>query len=264
MTTTLDAAAAIGQVCQTLTALPACIAGSAVASEHYGLPTSDFTDVDVFCFSKEALMVGVQQLLAAGYTIEERHTRVWQRWLKYGLAGWHTNSIKLKDPNGTEINLIYKLTAKHPLVTLSQVLESFDFGLLGIGYDLELGTKHDLRAYLFPGMDPEGPLPLMPQRRDAWRGGFISQYQGLRELGRYAKYDRRGFDMSLVKDDLIEGYMAAALYNSNRIEVEKLTLSKIYYRAAELIDTDDFDALEEAGKAMVSLDSLDLIMEELE
>ena len=76
------------------------------------------------------------------------------------------------------------------------------------------GPIQDMRAYLFPGHDINGPLPLMPQRRDAWRGGFISQYQGMRELGRYAKYARYGYDMSAVQNDLIEGYMNAATYMS--------------------------------------------------
>src|SRR5690606_25778178 len=129
----------------------------------------------------------------SGYELAERSERLWHRWLRYGVDHWHTNSIKLIEP-GTdlEVNLIYKSVNRNPLTSLSQVLESFDVGLLGSGYDLELGLKQDLRSFLFPGYDIDGPLPLMPQRRDSWRGGFISQYQGLRELGRYAKYCRYG------------------------------------------------------------------------
>ena len=45
----------IGSVAQQLTALPACIAGSAVAAELCGLPLGQFADVDVFCYSDAAM-----------------------------------------------------------------------------------------------------------------------------------------------------------------------------------------------------------------
>ena len=144
------------------------------------------------------------------------------------------------------------------------MLESFDFGLLGAGYDLELGIFQDMRTYLFPGLDIDGPLPLMPQRRDAWRGGFISQYQGMRELGRYAKYALYGYDMSAVQDDLIEGYMNAASYMSNRTEPEKQMLARIYWVAADKLRMNDLEDLEEFGKLIVTTDALDAIMDELE
>ena len=262
---TLIPSEAIGVVAQEITALPACIAGSAVSAETYGLPFGQFSDVDVFCFSKEALISTVQRLLAAGFTVDDRHARVWHRWLKYGIGSWHTNSLKMHDPTGDiETNLIFKVTNKIPLTSLSDVLESFDFGLLATGYDMEVGVKRDMRSYLFPTYDIDGPLPMMPARRDAWRGGFISQYQGLRELGRYAKYAQRGYDMSLVKDDLVEGYMAAASYMATRTEEDKLLLSRIYYAAGEMVLRDDFDELEEAGKQLITLDSLDAIMEAIE
>lgn len=262
---TLIPSEAIGVVAQEITALPACIAGSAVSAETYGLPFGKFSDVDVFCFSKEALISGVQRLLAADFTVDDRHARVWHRWLKYGVGGWHTNSLKMHDPTGDiETNLIFKVTNKIPLTSLSDVLESFDFGLLATGYDMEVGIKRDMRSYLFPTYDIDGPLPMMPARRDAWRGGFISQYQGLRELGRYAKYAQRGYDMSLVKDDLVEGYLAAASYMATRTEEDKLLLSRIYYAAGEMVLRDDFDELEEAGKQLITLDSLDAIMEAIE
>ena len=99
----------IGQATQELTALPACIAGSAVAAETYGLPLGQFADLDVFCFSSEAMIVGAMRLMASGFQIEERHSRVWHRWIKYGISGWHTNSLKLENAQGLDVNLIYKL-----------------------------------------------------------------------------------------------------------------------------------------------------------
>lgn len=255
----------VGQVMQTLGPLPACVAGSVVAAETYNLPCGEHADIDVFCYTIEALVAGVTRLLHAGYTLAERSERAWERWLRYGINHWHTNSIKLIDPvTDVEVNLVHKSVNRSPLTTLSQVLESFDFGLLASGYDLQLGVKQDLRSYLFPDYDINGPLPLMPARRTDWRGGFISQYQGLRELGRYAKYCRYGHDLSLVKDDLIEGYRAAALYLSQRDSQEKLNLSTIYYAAADRIEVDDLDQLEEAAKLMTTSDSLDAIMEAIE
>lgn len=254
----------IGLATQELTALPACIAGSTVAAETYGLPLGQFADLDVFCYSSEAMIVGAMRLMAAGFEIEERHSRVWHRWIKYGISGWHTNSLKLMTGDGVELNLIYKKVNRHPLTSLAAVLESFDFGLLASGYDLEQGTHHDMRTYLFPDLDPTGPLPLMPQRRDGWRGGFISQYQGMRELGRYAKYIRYGYDMSLVQDDLVTGYMNAAAYMSNRTEPEKQLLSQIYYSAAEKVEANDLKDIEEFADLLVSTDQLDAIMDELE
>ena len=254
----------IGSVAQQLTALPACIAGSAVAAELHGLPLGQFADVDVFCYSDAAMLAGAMRLMQAGFELEDRHSRVWHRWIKYGVSGWHTNSLKLMTGDGVELNLIYKKVNRHPLTSLAAVLESFDFGLLAAGYDLELGTHHDMRTYLFPDLDPEGPLPLMPQRRDAWRGGYISQYQGMRELGRYAKYIRYGYDMSLVQDDLVTGYMNAAAYLSNRTEPEKQLLSRIYYTAAEKVKANDLKDLEEFADLIVTTDQLDVLMDELE
>ena len=254
----------IGSVAQQLTALPACIAGSAVAAELHGLPLGQFADVDVFCYSDAAMVAGAMRLMQAGFELEDRHSRVWHRWIKYGMSGWHTNSLKLLSPDGAEVNLVYKKINRHPLTSLSAVLESFDFGLLGAGYDLELGIFQDMRTYLFPGLDIDGPLPLMPQRRDAWRGGFISQYQGMRELGRYAKYALYGYDMSAVQNDLIEGYMNAASYMSNRTEPEKQMLARIYWVAADKLRMNDLNDLEEFGKLIVTTDTLDAIMDELE
>lgn len=263
MTAALSPTAAIEQVMDAVGVLPAALAGSAPSAETYGLSLGQFSDIDVFTFTPEAMMVGAQRLLHAGGSIDDRHARVWHRWLTYGVSSWHTNSLKMH-LGDLEVNFIYKSTNRHPLTSLSQVLESFDFGLLGTGYDLQTGKRHDLRSYLFPNYDIDGPLPLMPARRDAWRGGFISQYQGMRELGRYAKYAQRGYDLSLVKDDLIEGYLAAAAYLGGRPEDDKQLLAQIYTAAAGKIRVGDLFDLEEAAKQVVTLDTLDAIMEALE
>ena len=268
-TVTLAPDEVVRRVASPLTGLPACIAGSAVAAEVYGMTLTNKSDVDVFCYSSESLIAGAQRLLNSGFTLNERFVRVWDRWLKFGFNHWHTNSIKFEGPRSLdylEVNLVHKLIGGNPLNSLAAVLESFDFGLLGVGYDLVSGRpiKRDMRSYLFPHLPVDGPLPLMPNKRDAWRQGLISQYNGLREVGRYAKYAQYGYDLSLVKDDLAAGYMAAATYLNGCDKPEKQQLGKIYEVCAIKIQLDEIDDLAEAGKQLLTMDSLDQIMEALE
>jgi hypothetical protein len=196
--------------------------------------------------------------------MDDRFSRVWERWLRYGMRGWHTNSMRLESLDGVETNVVYKITDSHPTTSLAQVLESFDFGLLGMGYDVETGTYRDLRPYLFPGYDINGPLPLMPNKRENWRSGFISQYNGLREAGRYAKYHGYGYDLSAVKDDLITGYHMVSAYHRTSFDKDKHLLADIYDKLAELISLDDIDELAERYKTLDFKDSLELILESLE
>ena len=255
---------AIEQVKVPLATLPACIAGSVVAARAYDRPLRDNSDIDVFCYTEQALISGVQRLLLAGFTLDDRFSRVWDRWLKFGLRGWHTNSLKLHSPAGLETNLVYKLAGGHPMNTLASVLESFDFGLLGMGFDLPTMQWRDMRSYLFPSYDLDGPLPLMPGKRDAWRNGFISQYNGLREPGRYAKYIHYGHDLSLVKDDLVTGYWQIARFLRERGDTDRVKLAEIYEVIALKIETDQLDELLAAGNVLPYLDQLDQILEALE
>lgn len=253
----------VAEVCAPLTGLPVYLAGSLVAAETYGMDDA-FDDADVFCPSDLVIIAAVQKLLDSGFTLDDRFARVWIRWLRYGFKKWHTNSIKLVGPWGVQVNMVYKLQDGHPTTSLSQVVESFDFGLLAVGYDVETGVRRDFREALFPGKDPNGALPLMPNKRENWRNGFISQYNGLREAGRYAKYVRYGHDLSLVKDDLIVGYYMAASYLAGRDQPEKQQLGKIYETIAFKIEDDAIDELIEASKEILYMDSLDEIMEALE
>ena len=246
-----------------LTGEPVFLAGSLVAEQAYG-KVNAHSDVDLFCPTPQVLIAVGQKLIDSGYKLDDRFDRVWHRWLRYGFKTWHTNSLRLMSPGGMETNLVYKLTDGHPTTSLAQVLESFDFGLLGMGWDLESDTYRDMRPYLFPGMDVDGPLPLMPNKRDNWRNGFISQYNGLREVGRYAKYHEYGYDMSLVKDDLVTGYRMAELYLGNRFEADKQQLATIYGTVAEHIELDNIGHISTAYKTLDFKDSLDVIMEALE
>lgn len=259
----MDASTTIATVSAPLRGMPAFIAGSVCAEEAYNL-TAAHDDVDVFMPSEQALFIGVQRMLDSGYTLEPRHERVWERWQLYGFKRWHTNSLRLLDPNGIKVNVVYKLVDGHPTTSVSQVVESFDFGLLGVGYDLKTGIRHDFRQGLFPGMDVDGPLPLMPNKRANWRGGFISQYNGLREALRYAKYTDYGYDLSLVKLDLVEGWFQAAMYLTQRDDPEKQQLGKIYEVIANRVEADDIDSIRAAGNELLHMDELDLIMDALE
>lgn len=259
----MSASAIIADVRTLLRGSPVFLTGSLVAEEAYG-KSNAHSDVDLFCPTQQQLISTTQFLMCHGYTVDDRFKRVWARWLKYGMKNWHTNSMRLESPSGHETNLVYKLADGHATTSLAQVIESFDFGLLAMGYDLETDTYRDMRSYLFPGMDPDGPLPLMPNKRESWRNGFISRYNGLREFGRYAKYYDYGYDLSGVKDDLCTGYRSAADYLVPHHDAEKQQLGAIYEVIAETIERDDIAQLKQTTKMIDYDDPLDVIMDALE
>lgn len=257
-----DSSTAIADIKRELAGDPVFLAGSLVAAEMYGMDNAA-SDLDLFCPTQQVLISTTQKLLDRGYIFGDRFERVWARWLKYGMKGWHTNSIRLISPTAIETNLVFKLMDGHPATSLAQVIESFDFGLLAGGYDLDTGTFRDMRSYLFPGQ-PWDCLPMMPNKAESWQGGFISQYNGLREFGRYAKYHGYGHDMSLVKDQLLEGYWAANTYLTDHFNPEKQKLGAIYGSIALKIQLDMFDELVTAAKEIDYDDELDVIMEALD
>lgn len=255
----------IDQVLATLEGMPLFLTGSLIAEDEYGLSNAH-SDVDLFAPSGEVLIASAQKLIDSGYTLDDRFSRVWSRWLDYGFKTWHTNSLRLMSPGGVETNLVFKRTEGHPTTSLAQVLESFDFGLLGMGYETKTGVHRDMRSYLFPdwsGSNAE-PLPMMPNKRSNWRNGFISHYNGLREFGRYAKYYNYGYDLTLVKDDLSTGYRNGALYYQDHWDADKQAMAPIYHSVALKIETDAIDELIAASKKIDYKDTLDSIMEALE
>ena len=135
-TQTIDAAAAIAEVMTNLAGVNGFLTGSAVAADEHVLPHA-WSDIDVFMPTSHTLIAAGQRLLDQGYKLDDRFSRVWERWLRYGFKSWHTNSLRLHSPGGVETNLVYKLTEGHAATSLAEVIESFDFGLLCTGYELE-------------------------------------------------------------------------------------------------------------------------------
>lgn len=268
-----DAKPHIDEMRKLLVGFPLYMAGSLITSYTYDKPNT-FSDVDVWAPTGESLMAAGQKLVDNGYTFDDRFDRVWARWLRMGFNTWHTNSLRLFSPQGVEVNLIFKRTDGHATTSLAQVLESFDFGFLATGWDLNDDSYRDLRPYLFPDhwhnvrslkqKHWEIALPMMPSKRTNWREGFISQYNGMREVGRYVKYSDYGYDMSLIKDDLATGYEQASLYYEQHPDKEKQLLGQIYRTIAAYIQVDDLDQLRQFAKEIEYNDALDVIMEKLE
>lgn len=239
-------------------------AASAAIKERDQIPgfTTAWSDVDLFVGSENEWVRAIQFLIDHGYTFGERMEMLWNRVLHFGTHGWHTNSMRLFNPEGIEVNLVYKTVGRHPTTSLSQVLETFDFGLLALGWETEDGTFRDARPYQFPGMDPNGPLPILPWRREQIKQGHFREHQGLRTFGRATRYfDDYGYDGSLVLPDLIDGYHAAAEYYSNRMETEKIQLGQMYRKIAFLLEDQDWDKLREATALLPSMNVMDELYE---
>ena len=273
MAATTPAATAVPVVTSRLAGLPVFLAGSSASAARTPGFELAYDDIDVFCSSPQSLISAAERLRSGGFEITDRYKRVYHRWMKHGFKGWHTNSLKLESTAGIDVNLVYKLVDKHPTTSLAQVIESFDFGLLAHGFDCEQQVWRDMREYLFPNMGAVGatqiPLPMMPARRDDWRNGFISQYQGLREIGRFMKYVDYGYDMSLVYNDLLAGYKQASLFYSARTDNPELEMiGKIFESIAMSLEdgwaSGDWDKLREASEQIIFLDDLDAIMSQLE
>ena len=239
-------------------------AASAATKEHEGIYgfESAYSDIDLFVGSENEWIRSIQFLLDHGYTLDERMEMLWYRVLHYGTHGWSTNSMRLANPEGLEVNLIYKTIGRHPTSSLSQVIETFDFGLLSMGWETEDGTFRDARAYQFPGLDPNGPLPLLPWRRESLRQGHFREHQGMRTFGRAARYfDTYGYAGDLVIPDLIEGYNNAADYYLDRTEPEKILVGNMYRQVALLLEDRKWNKLHEASEQLPKMDVLDEIYE---
>jgi hypothetical protein len=267
-TTGIPARDAVDKVLIDVAGLPAFLAGSSAAAVAHDLQHS-YTDIDLFVPKEGVYFALVQHLLSNGYEIEgDRFERMWQRHLNYGFNAWHTNSMKLIDSTfGTEVNVIYKRVERHETTQLSQVIESFDFGLLGVGYETATKTYRDMRSYLFPhikGADSGAPLPMMGYRGDTVGKGFMSSHIMMRTPGRYARYVGYGYDLSLVKPILVDGYNSYADYKDNRTKDEDRALATISRTLAGHIEYDMLEEILTWEKSIPMADGLDDILEALE
>ena len=239
---------------------PVFIVGSAVAAEEAGLPNA-FDDIDVFCPSAESLMVAATRLQLEGYAPQDH--RVLLRWQRYGIGSFHTNSLKMKADHMPVVNLVFKKQGGHPLRSLTQVIESFDFGLLAQGYNAADKRYLDLRSSYFPDLDTDGPLPLMPSKRADWSEGFIGKYDSMRQFGRYAKYHNYGYDMTAVKPDLLDCYTSLADYHRSKPTDEAAAAATIYSMIARHIEHDEFDMLAKASATLEYSSTFEQILESL-
>ena len=263
----LSAELSIDQVLDDLAGMPAFLAGSSVAGLLNYRPYA-YTDIDVFVPNKGAYFACVQRLLGEGYSLEsDKFEKMWRRHLNYGFNQWKTNSMKVtNESTGIEVNIIYKKVEGHETTQLSQVLESFDFGLLAVGFEAATRRFHDMRTYFFgPGADDGRPLPFLPYREDGISQGFMSQHIMLRMPGRYARYAHTyGYDLSLVKPVMLQGYAAYAAYKLNRSKAEDIQLGQIATALGAHIELDQFDELLQFEKTLPAADGLDMIMAGLE
>ncbi len=252
---------------------PVYLTGSLMSAYTYDKPTA-FSDVDLFVPNQQTLVYAATKLMVQGWTLDSKMQKVWNRWLRYGTKSWHTNSLRMMSPGGQEYNLVYKLTDGHAATSLAEILESFDFGMLATGWDMETDTYRDMRSYLFPDhwhnvqtlkqKHWEIALPMLPIKQRNWERGLISQYNGLREPGRYAKYAQYGYDMSLVKPTLIKGYENLVLYLESHFDPDRRQWVAIYDALLDHIKLDNFDELIEAAAQINYKDSFDMVMEALE
>lgn len=248
----------------------ACIAGSAVAAQEYGLVHS-YDDLDVFAYGNSSLISIGNTLIERGFRFaSDNEAMKWDRWLAWDLnIGWRTNSVKLvghvnAGVEDYEVNVVYKTFEKQPVKRLSLVLESFDFGHLASGYELRTGAWRDMRPYFFPGMSNYISLPLLPDRADRWENGLITQYTGIRQAGRAVKYAGYGYDMSNVFPSLITGYRIAAAHHADHFDPEKVTLGVIYDRLADHLEDGEFDKIREADALLPMWRDVDAILERLD
>lgn len=248
----------------------ACLAGSAIAAQEYGLVHS-YDDLDVFAYGNSSLISIANTLIERGFRFASSNEAMkWDRWLAWDLnIGWRTNSVKLVgsvDPSieDYEVNVVYKTFEKQPVKRLSLVLESFDFGHLAMGYELRSSQWRDMRPYFFPGVSSYISLPLLPDRQDRWVNGLITQYTGIRQAGRAVKYMGYGYDLSQVVPMLIDGYRIAAAHHADHFDPEKVTLGQIYERLADHLEDGDHDKIREADALLPQWRDVDAILERLD
>lgn len=249
---------------QQLDGFNASAAGSYVSAMHYQRPDA-WGDVDVFAHNQFELVRLVEFCLHIGWDFAtDKDLKTWNRWMRFGMSNFRTNTIHLS--NGRwDMNLTYKTYEGQPVRSLPQVIETFDWGLLAMGYDLRSGRFFDFRPTYFMNENWDR-LPMMDERMARWSAGLIVPYTGIRQAGRYHKYAHRyGYDLGAVTDVLVQGYEIAGAYHlDNAWSTEKQKLGEIFVRLGQAIRTDDWDVLAEADNALPVHRDLDEFLERID
>lgn len=246
--------------------LPGFLAGSSCSARYYDRLDA-YSDIDIFTPNPGSYFSMIERLLNRGYRLmDDKFEKQYRRQMRYGFNHWHTNSMKLlHTTTNLEVNIIYKLVDGHETTKLTDVIQSFDWGLLSVlGYETYSGQSHSLAEYLFPNDDPRGPLPMIDYRREAFEQGLMSQYIMQRTPGRYARYIKYGYDLSKVRPVLVQGYRIYADYKSNRSKEEDQLLGEIALALSNCIEDEAIDDLLDFEKQLPLLDSVEQILQSLE
>ena len=211
-------------VCTVFEGAPAVLVGSSVAIAAYGL-TGTGNDLDIFVSNEFAFGSLTAKAVSYGFVMaDDRDAKMVRRWQRNGIGSFHTNTTHLTSPEGVDVNITFKKAHGRALSTVSDVVESFDFGHLAMGFDLELGTFHDYREVLFTDyLRKQGKtfgdltaLPFLPHKEEAWQQGLISHYSAIRQFARYVKHYDYGFHLTEVTETMVKGYNIAADYWGGR------------------------------------------------
>jgi hypothetical protein len=236
----------VDRTIEQFTGFNASAAGSFVSALHYNKPDA-WGDVDLFAHNQFELVRMVEFALNHDWEFaSDKDRKTWNRWMRFGISNFRTNTIHLS--NGRwDANLTYKSYEGNAVRSLPQVIETFDWGLLAMGYDLRSGRFFDFRPTYFMN-ENWSRLPMMDERMTRWSQGLIVPYTGIRQAGRYHKYAHRyGYDLSACKQVLAQGYeIAGDYYLGNEYEPDKQVLGQIFLRLGEAIVSDDWPTLAEA------------------
>lgn len=242
--------------------MPMSLVGSAVAAKAHG--RADAHDIDVFVPSQQMFIAAVQRALDTGWHFQGRTPRQWAVILRTGFSNkFNVQTLRLFNDDEIELNVSLRREYGNYLQDLSQVLEAFDFGLLAVGYNLEHVTYHDMRSYLFPGLDVNGPLPFTPKRLFALSNGYLSSYAMYRQVDRLIKYTGYGYDMSACTQTVVNALrlMAQDALDSNAEDAPANAV--IFPMLADRIEAGQLDEIKSAMLAIKDQDPLTEILDRL-
>ena len=250
----MPAAEAIDSLKKPLKGRRGAILGGATAAEREAAVDPDFdyaySDVDIFHPSMESLSINLSILLNAGAApLEHKDLRILRKWERRGTNGWKTNSIRVVTNQKVEVNLVYKTIDKHPLRTPLEQVQSFDFSMLGVSYDLRTWERRDLGTYFWPdGQDNK--YCLFEDREEQWLNAEVGIFTGLRQADRYARYVERGYNLDAAVTPLVQGYRTTGPHYLEQYDKELLLTGDTYLNLAQLIEDHDIDGLRQAYKEL--------------